>query len=132
MNALRIHNYNRAMDELSQSFCHHSSRNRGVALDIMEKEMEYTLVFDLPGINKENIDVSIKGKILTIEVKPEEKKEEQGKYHIQNRQIITFKRSFQLPENAEKESLSAAMENGVLTLTLEKKPETAPRSISIN
>jgi HSP20 family protein len=103
------------------------------SVDVYENEKEYVFEFELPGLKKEDIKVSVDENILTVEsVKKEEKEEKNKDYHIVERKCGCFKRQFTLPENTEKENIGAKYENGVLELKLPKKEKTKPQAIEIN
>lgn len=129
MTALRV--YNNYIDDFFKSFTA-APMSSSVPVDIRENNSEYTFFFDVPGIQKENITVNIKERELTVEASAEEKKEEEGKYLQKNRRTPSFKKVYTLPEDSDGETLSASLEDGVLTLNLKKRPESAPRTVSIN
>lgn len=132
MTALRrVYNTNRVMEDLFQSLWNSAPESNIAPLDVIEKQEEYVLIFDLPGVKKESVDVSIKDRVLTVSVNKEERKEE-GRYLVKNRENITFKKSYTIPENSDSESLSASMELGILTLNLKKKEESLSRKVSIS
>eukprot|EP01018_Ginkgo_biloba_P017617 Gb_37641 [translate_table: standard] len=88
---------------------------------------------DLPGLKKEEVKIEVEeGRILQItgeRSKEEEQKNE--KWHRIERSRGSFLRRFRLPDNAKVEEVKAAMENGVLTVTVPKQPEPKPRVKSI-
>lgn len=116
---------------------------RGSALDselaphfeITEKADAYEVVAELPGLAEENISIVVDEDILTV--RGEKKAEEEGQeksYILSERRYGSFERRFKLPETVTQEAISAGYANGVLTLTLPKKPEAKkpePRKISI-
>jgi HSP20 family protein len=104
------------------------------AVDVSENENGYLLEADLAGFEQKNIQIHVDGGKLTIESKKEEdkkeeKKEENKVYLIQERRRINFSRSFQLPENADTEQISASFKNGVLSLEIKKRAESAKRRL---
>lgn len=101
------------------------------SMDIIEREKEYMLSINLPGVPKEKINISVKERILTLEVKEEESPAEEGRYLVRNRRNRAFKQNLQLPEDSNGDSLKASLDNGVLYITLDKKTEATPRQISI-
>lgn len=106
------------------------------AVDIHENENNYVMEVELPGFDEKNIEVNVNGSNLTIasrqEEKHEKKDEENGKYILRERRNTTFNRSFQLPENADPEAVSAAFKNGILSLNIKKRAESQKRMIQIN
>eukprot|EP01018_Ginkgo_biloba_P017613 Gb_37643 [translate_table: standard] len=88
---------------------------------------------DLPGLKKEEIKIEVEeGRILQItgeRSKEEEQKNE--KWHRIERSRGSFLRRFRLPDNAKVDEIKAAMENGVLTVTVPKQPEPKPQVKSV-
>ena len=104
--------------------------------EIVETDNEYTVAAELPGLGRENVEIVVDDDILTVrgEKKAEEKQEGRSCLFTERR-YGTFERRFQLPETVEQEAIAATYENGVLTLSLPKKPEVKkpePRQIKIN
>ena len=128
--------FDRYIDSLfSDSFLTPSERifNRLPAVDVHETEKSYVLEADLPGFDEKDIDINLDGNTLTIESKKaEEKKEEKKGYMIQERRHASFSRSFSLPENADRESISANYKNGVLSVEISKLAEAHKRVIEIS
>jgi HSP20 family protein len=92
--------------------------------DIKENEKEYVLTFDIPGMDKASINVEVKNGVLVIsgERSGESKEENQGRFYRQQRSFGYFSRAIALPEDASGENVQAAYENGVLTVTVARKP----------
>ncbi|KAJ3073026.1 hypothetical protein HDU99_002049 [Rhizoclosmatium hyalinum] len=91
-------------------------------LDLTENDKTYIVHADLPGVKKEEVNITIKDNILTISGErsaTQETKNEQR--HIIERSYGKFSRSVRLPEDANADAVSATMDHGVLELTLEKK-----------
>lgn len=88
--------------------------------------------FELPGVNAENVDISVKGETVSIsgERKADELKEGES-YHRQERAQGSFNRILKLPFRVESESAEANYEKGVLRLTLERSEEDKPKKIKI-
>lgn len=99
------------------------------AVDIIEKEDCLTIIADLPGVGKENLDLGIDKGILTIEgqVKPEVK----GTEVYREFELLSYYRQFQLPEAIDQEKVQAEYVNGVLTLRLCKAEAAKPRKIEV-
>ena len=103
--------------------------------EIAETDTAFSVVAELPGIGKENVDIVIDGDVLTVkgEKKVEEKSEEKH-YLYSSRQYGSFERKFQLPDSVDQTAVQANYENGVLSLSLPKKPEAVkpePRTIEV-
>ena len=94
-------------------------------VDVKETNEAYTLDMDLPGLTEKNVDISLKNNVLTISsVQEKESKNENEKdaqspsYLIHERSMISFSRSFTLPEDVKAEDVNAAFKNGVLSVTM--------------
>jgi HSP20 family protein len=91
------------------------------AFDIVEEKERYLLKGDLPGVNLKDVDIRLDNQVLTIKGhKATETKEEKQGYCRFERQTGSFYRQFQLPADANGQEISAAGENGVLTIVIPK------------
>jgi HSP20 family molecular chaperone IbpA len=107
--------------------------NKLPLVDVEETGDTYLVEAELPGFDEKQIKVQVEGGKLTIESSvDEEKKEEKKEYLIRERKISSFSRSFTLPENADTEEVSAVFKNGILTLKIKKRTESAKRLVEIN
>ncbi len=104
-----------------------------IRLDVKENDKHFRVMAEIPGVNKEDIEVSVEGKLVTIsaEVKREvEKKDEQEVYS--ERYYGRAFRSFTLASDVDASKVEAQYSNGVLTLTLPKKANGEGRKIKIS
>jgi len=94
------------------------------AVDVAEKEKEYEITAELPGLDEKNIEVKLSNGSLTIRGEKREETEERKKdYHLSERHYGSFMRSFQLPEGVDKSKIEATFSKGVLTVKLPKSAE---------
>ncbi len=93
-----------------------------IRIDIKEDDKQFMVHADIPGVDKENIDLSIEGATVTIraEIKQHDEQHENGKVLRSERYYGSLARSFQLPDKIDTEKAEASYENGVLLLTLPK------------
>ena len=101
--------------------------------DIQDKGDHYLLEADLPGFQKEDIDLHVQDGVLTITAKHDEtreNKDESGKYVCRERRTGSYARSFDV-SGIREEDIGASYENGVLKLTLPKQGEPQPQSRKI-
>jgi HSP20 family protein len=100
--------------------------------DVTETSGTYMFKADLPGVQESDLDISLTGNQLRISgQRSEEHVEESDRSHVCERSYGTFMRSFSLPEGCDPDHAHAEMKNGVLTLTVPKKPEMQPRKITL-
>ena len=96
--------------------------------DIKEGEQGFELDVELPGFNKENLDVHLKDGYLTINAQIDEnndKKDEDGKYIRKERYYSSCSRSFYVGKEITEEDIKAKFENGILKLFVPKKEKAA-------
>jgi HSP20 family protein len=102
------------------------------SVDISEDNGNYIVTAELPGTRREDVAVELEEDVLTIRgEKRNEREEKKEKRRIVERSYGTFCRSFTLPANADPEQVSASFKDGVLTVTVAKRPETKPRVVDI-
>ncbi|WP_457748961.1 Hsp20/alpha crystallin family protein [Sulfurimonas sp.] len=91
------------------------------AVNTREGKDAYYIELDLPGIKKEDVEISVDKNILSIKGKREVKKEEEkDDYYRIESAYGTFSRSFTLPEKVDTENIKASGENGVVEITIPK------------
>ena len=91
------------------------------ATNIIENEKEYKLQFAVPGMKKEDVKISLNGKVLTVTMEKSEKNEEKNEKFLRKEFGHTeFSQSYTLPEDADKQAIEAKVEDGVLNITLPK------------
>lgn len=99
------------------------------AVDIAEKDKAFEMTAELPGLEANNVELTLRNGNLILTGEKHENKEEKSKdYYLQERRYGSFERSFALPEGVDVAKIEATFKNGVLTVTLPKtadaqKPE---------
>jgi HSP20 family protein len=94
------------------------------AMDLIEKEKEYEISAELPGLDEKNIEIKVANHMLTIKgEKREEKEEKQKDYYVSERRYGSFHRSFSLPEGVDIDKIEASFAKGVLAVKLPKTAE---------
>ena len=94
------------------------------AVDIVEKDKDYEITAELPGMDESNIDVKFADGVLTIKGEKKEEWEEKKKdYYVSERRYGSFQRSFPVPESVDANKIEAKFVNGVLTIKLPKSAE---------
>lgn len=98
--------------------------------EIKENEKEYNVKVQLPGIEKEDIDIELSDNILTVraEIKQEELKDEE-KMHMSEIAYGEYEKSVQFPEEIDASKCTSEYKNGILTITLAKRAEEKKNSV---
>lgn len=127
----------------------------GYGVDIREDADHVYIDADLPGFTKDEVNLSIENGTLTITAERREeapaapqqqqgqaapdqqgqkaqKPEQKGEYLLRERRIERFVRSFTLPPEVDEQNVQAKLENGVLKITLNKRPESKPKRIEVS
>lgn len=112
-----------------------TNKNNSAAVNISENDSSVLLQFAVPGFEKNELSIDIEKDFITISGK-KENSEELNKKAFTRREYSfnSFKRTFSLPENINTEAVEAIYENGILSLTLNKKElpaELAQRKVEI-
>jgi HSP20 family protein len=92
-------------------------------VDVTETDTEIKVCAEIPGVEAKDVDVSVEDDKLTIkgEKKYEREEDEKGQYRME-RSYGSFERSIQLPTEVDESKAKAEFKNGVLRLTLPKRP----------
>lgn len=100
--------------------------------DIYETEDNLTVVMDMPGVQRDRVDVTVEKDVLRVEGKIDFANYEGLNPLYTEYNVGHFSRRFQLSNKIDQDKISAAMEDGVLTLVLPKAEEAKPRQIRIS
>jgi HSP20 family protein len=100
--------------------------------DIFETERSLTVVLEMPGVKKENIDVNVDDGILKIDGKIDFSKYEGLRPVYTEYNIGHYTRSFRLSSAIDQTKISAEMKDGVLTVVLSKSERAQPRRIDVS
>jgi len=105
---------------------------RTPAVDVREAEEEYLMEAELPGLTDEDIELNVEDNILTLSSKKEQDREEKKNgYLIRERSKNEFARTFVLPKDVDREKIKGEFKNGLLVVSIPKKPEAKPRKIDV-
>lgn len=131
----RYDHFNTLFDDFFTPFFYQPaspSSSAQVAVDIYEREGKIVLEAEIPGVNKEDIHVDVKGKTLTIgaERKADEEVTEESRYR-RERRYGKIERSFALPFFIKEENVAAKYDNGLLILEISKPEEEQKKQITI-
>lgn len=102
------------------------------AVDIYETNDSFVVSADLPGLNKDEIQIDLKDNTLTLKgEKKFEEKVSKDNYIRVERAYGSFVRSFTLPQNVDPEKIKAKYKEGILEITIPKKEEAKPKQIKV-
>lgn len=105
-------------------------------IDILDQDKQYEITAEMPGVKKQDLQVTLNNGVLSIEAesKQENKEEQQGKLIRQERRYGKFMRSFNLGDNIQEDGVHASFNDGVLKLIVPKviTPPSQERRIEIN
>ena len=101
-------------------------------MDMKESEDAYTVKLTMPGIDKNDIDISVSDGVLTVKGETkEEEEDEKSTYLVREHKHYYYYRSVRLPSEVVADKAEAEYKNGVLKLTLPKAEEVKPKSIPV-
>jgi HSP20 family protein len=111
------------------------ARHQGIrpAVDVVENKDKYYFYFDMPGLKNDSVDLRVEDGTLVVTA--ERKRPEWPKdsaVHFSERHYGSMRRSFGLPKDASHDQIHASYKDGVLEVTVEKRPEARPVKIQIN
>ena len=102
------------------------------ALNISEKDNNFYVRAELPGVNVDSLDISVvEGRLQIRGERKIEVEEQKTSYHRREREAGFFRRTIALPARVDPGKVSASMKNGVLTITLPKSEEAKPKKITV-
>lgn len=109
-----------------------SNRNWLPAVDVAETADGLTLYAELPGLSREDVDITLENNVLTVRGERKfEKDAKEENFHRIERAYGTFSRSFTLPNNVKNDGVEATFKDGVLTVRIPKAEEAKSRKIAI-
>lgn len=102
--------------------------------DVVEDGDSVRIMMELPGVEPDDVRLSLENNILTIrgEKRQQQESSEGGRVHRYERSYGSFERSFSLPNTVDADKVSAEYDNGVLMVKLQKAERMRPREIPLN
>lgn len=102
------------------------------AVDVREDADHIYVEAELPGFKKEEVDITLENQTLSISAERREQGEKKGEHLLRERRYTRFLRSFTLPPTVDEQTVNAKLNDGLLTITLNKREETKPRKINVS
>jgi len=100
--------------------------------DVYESDNEYKIIFDIPGVEKNDINLKVEKNVLSLTAECTKKPGENYECLRHEMNYAGYKRSFELGNTIDSNKINADYNNGTLTLTLPKKEEEKSKEIKIN
>lgn len=101
-------------------------------MDVQEDKDRFTISMELPGLSKDDVSLTVREGMLTIEGERKQEDEKEGvNYHRVERRYGKFLRSFQLPVRVQEDKIEAVFKEGVLTVQIPKAEEVKPKQIAV-
>jgi HSP20 family protein len=102
------------------------------AVDVYEDAQKVVLKLEVPGIKKDDLSIHVEGRTLTVKGERKfEAEEKEENFHRIERRFGSFVRTFALPATVNTEDVNAVTADGVLSISLAKKPEAKPKQIEV-
>jgi len=101
--------------------------------DVVEDKDAYHFYFEMPGLKNDSFDVRVEqGSLIIAAERKQPEWTRDARVHLVERGYGTLRRAFELPEDASPDRVHAAYKDGVLEVTVEKRPESKPVKIQVN
>jgi HSP20 family protein len=103
------------------------------SVDISETDNAYLVKAEIPGVNKDDVKVTIEDRMLTIQGERKQDQEDKGKkYHRIERSYGCFMRSFRVPDDADDSAAKAEFKDGMLNITLNKTQKSRTNAVNVS
>lgn len=129
----QLSHFERDIDQLVERFAGNANGDSApvyAPADLWEEEGQWCVEMELPGVTQDAIDITLEKNVLRIAA-ARNAPDGERQYRHKERTYGQFERRFSLPEAVNPEGVEAVLENGVLHLTLAKKPEAQPKKIEV-
>lgn len=121
----------RQVDAIFSDWLRPQRRVVGPAFDVLDDGEGYRLIADMPGMKAEDLEVEVTEDGIAIRGTRKVEAPEGFSVHRREREPITLARSFTFPTKIDPDKVDAKLQQGVLTITLAKRADAKPRSISV-
>jgi len=119
-------------DELNRLFAESANQGWVPAVELSEDKNNFVVTAELPGLKKEDIDVTLLDGVLTLSgERKQERNVEEGGVHRSERYFGRFERNITLPSEVATDAVKADYKDGLLTVTLPKSEAAKPKKIGV-
>jgi HSP20 family protein len=102
------------------------------SVGIIERENEYRVQVELPGVNKSDVKITLQNDVLTIRGEKKKEQELKGDNYLRTERLYgAFQRSFALPSSVQSDKIEAHYDNGVLMISLPKVEAARPKEVEV-
>lgn len=109
-----------------------SERGWNPAVEVSETKNELTFSVELPGLEQKDVSINVERNVLSFSGERKTERTEGREYIRCERWYGKFYRSFQLPDTADTEKITAKLASGILTIVVPKKEEAKPKQITVS
>ena len=132
-------NMQRSINSMLDSLFHDGNWNEEIAaslwnpaVDVEEREQEFVIRVELPGVTKDDVHITTRENILTLRGEKKQQKEtKESNYHRMERSYGSFQRSFTLPGSVSNDRIEALFKEGVLEVVIPKAEDAKARAIEV-
>ena len=123
--------YLTTLDPFARVTRHAFGQSTVMPLDVVRRDGDVLLRFDVPGFDPESIEVTVDHNVLSVSAKRQEERTENDKFFVRERTMGTFTRRLRLSENLNAEAVEASYDNGVLEVRIPVLEQAKPRKVEV-
>ena len=123
--------YLTTLDPFARVTRHAFGQSTVMPLDVVRRDGDVLLRFDVPGFDPESIEVTVDHNVLSVSAKRQEERTENDKFFVRERTMGSFSRRLYLPKNLNADGVEASYRNGVLEVRIPVVEQAKPRKVEV-
>ena len=123
--------YLTTLDPFARVTRHALGQSTVMPLDVVRRDGDVLLRFDVPGFDPESIEVTVDHNVLSVSAKRQEERTENDKFFVRERSMGSFSRRLYLPKNLNADGVEASYRNGVLEVRIPVLEQAKPRKVEV-
>ena len=124
---------NHLMNSTREQSAANDERSWAPAVDIREEDNRYLLIADIPGVKRDDVEITLEDGVLTVKGERNANHEESREGFVRNERVHgIFMRQFTLPDTVNADNISATVNAGVLEIEIPKQDKPEPRKITVS
>jgi len=123
--------YLTTLDPFARVTRHAFGQSTVMPLDVVRRDGDVLLRFDVPGFDPESIEVTVDHNVLSVSAKRQEERTENDKFFVRERSMGSFSRRLYLPKNLNADGVEASYRNGVLEVRIPVLEQAKPRKVEV-